>query len=541
MSSFYEFNCYEYRGPLDTPMCYLCTCEQCGNILIHGTCLKCNSRTGNSFTYDTIPESFDEVQIIPNPPPQCHFNIYLCQICERNSHYGYECSQRVMLVYEPEPCYTQNISDNDYSHDLPGLNPLIDHHCCYKCGNSLNNFFCRQCTCEFYGNGAHVGYNCPAQVPSTQTLPSFPQQYPCCEDYGGLPEADHCQPSQYTINHPIFNAHNDLFNSQNKLIEQLTSMCEMVGQFIQKKQEEKQIKEEQADNARYWKIPTCYDDDDDYNFAITPNEPVNSLSMRDEHFDTVLATESDEFIKFTVENLIPNPSESEGENECDVPPCFTTFLNILFDADYDFYSVDDHSLSDEDIQKKIYSNPLFDEEIISMKIDPHHFNAESNLIESMLNHDSSIIFSSSKIDSLFDEFAGELTFLKSIPPRISETDCDPENEIRLTKRLLYDNSSPRPPEEFVSKNSNADIESFSPSPILIKDSDSLMEEFDLSFNPDNPMPSSIEEDDYDSERDILILKELLDNYSLSPPENESFHLDIPLSSRPPVKPPNGNT
>nr|GFA43325.1 hypothetical protein [Tanacetum cinerariifolium] len=65
----------------DTPVCYLCTCEKCGNNLIYRTCLKCNSGTGNSFTYDTLPESFDEVQIIPNPPPQCHFNIYLCQIC----------------------------------------------------------------------------------------------------------------------------------------------------------------------------------------------------------------------------------------------------------------------------------------------------------------------------------------------------------------------------------------------------------------------------------------------------------------------------
>nr|GFC90346.1 hypothetical protein [Tanacetum cinerariifolium] len=150
--------------------------------------------TGNSFTYDSILESFDEVQISPNPPPQCHFNIYLCQICKSNYHYGYECLQRVPLVYEPEPCYIQNFSDNDYSHDLLGVNLLIDHHCCYKCENSLNDFFCYECTCEFCGNGAHVGYNCPAQVPSFQTLPSFPQQYPCCEDCGVLPEADHCQP-----------------------------------------------------------------------------------------------------------------------------------------------------------------------------------------------------------------------------------------------------------------------------------------------------------------------------------------------------------
>nr|GEZ23340.1 hypothetical protein [Tanacetum cinerariifolium] len=176
-----------------------------------------------------------------------------------------------------------------------------------------------------------------------------------------------------------------------------------------------------------------------------------------------------------------------------------------------------------------------------MKIDHHHFNAESDLIESLLNHDSSIILSSSKIDSLLDEFVGELTLLKSILSGVDETDCYPEENIHLIERLLYNNSSPRPPEEFVSDNSDTKIESFSPSPILIKDSDSFMEEIDLSFNPDDPMPPGIEEDDDEFERDTLIIEELLDNYSLSLPENESFCFDIPSFSRPPAKPPDGNT
>nr|GEV70589.1 hypothetical protein [Tanacetum cinerariifolium]GEV72120.1 hypothetical protein [Tanacetum cinerariifolium]GEV72835.1 hypothetical protein [Tanacetum cinerariifolium] len=362
--------------------------------------------------------------------------------------------------------------------------------------------------------------SCWLQLPSTSSFfpnsAKFPQQYPCCEDCGGLPKADHYQPPQHTVNNPIFNAHNDLLNSQNKLMElmeQLTSICAMVGQYIQKKQEENRIEEEQAAKAQNWKLPVCYDDDDDeerYNslkdniisglppyVAITPNEPDTSLSMGDEHLDNIPATELEEFIKSSVDNLVPNPSESEGENGCDVPACFTTFSNILFDTEYDFYSSDDQSFSDEDLSKEIYSNPLFDEEIIPMKIDPHPFNVESDLIESMLNHDSSIIISS-KIDSLFDEFLGELTLLKSIPSGIDDTDCYPEEETRFTKRLLYDNSSPRPPKELVYENSNADVESFSLSPIPIKDSDSLMKEIDLSFTPDDPMPSGIEEDDYDS-------------------------------------------
>nr|GEU68394.1 hypothetical protein [Tanacetum cinerariifolium] len=561
MSSYYEFNFYGCGRPSDTPVCYLCTCEQCGNVLSYGTCLNCNSGSGNSFTYDKIPKSYDEV---PNPPPQCHFNIYLCQICESNSHYGYECSQRVPLVYEPEPCYIQNFNDNDYSHDLPGVNPLSDHHCCYECGSSLNGFFCPHCTCEFCGNGAHVGYNFPAQVPSLQTLPSFPQQYPCYEDcvvthepYQCQPKNhdyyneqnscydsnsfgfDHGQPPRYTVNHPIFNAYNDLLTSQTMLMEQmtqLTSMCEMFCQIIQRKQEKKRIEEEQAANAQYWKIPACCDDDDDYNFAITPNEPVDPLSMGDEHLNTTSATESDEFIKFCVENLVPNPSESEGENGCDLPACFTTFSNILFDADYESDSSDYQSCSDEDFSKKIYSNPLFEEEIIPMKIDQHHFNVESDLIESMLNHDSFIIPSSSKNDSLLDEFTGELTLLKLIPPGIDETDCYSEEDIRLIERLLYDNSSPRLSKEFIFKNSYAAIKSFFPSLIPLEDSDS-----DLTFTPDDPMPPGIEEDDDDSERDILILEELLDNYSLSLPVNESFHFDIPSFFRPSAKPPDGNT
>nr|GFA85988.1 hypothetical protein [Tanacetum cinerariifolium] len=130
--------------------------------------------------------------------------------------------------------------------------------------------------------------------------------------------------------------------------------------------------------------------DDDYNFAITPNETVDSLIMGDEHLDTILATESDEFIKSCVENLVLNPSESEGENGYDMLACFTTFSNVLFDAEYEFDSVDDQSLHNEDFPEEIFLNPLFEEEINSMKIGQHHFNDESDLIESLLNHDSSI-------------------------------------------------------------------------------------------------------------------------------------------------------
>ncbi|GKB19302.1 hypothetical protein Tco_0853225 [Tanacetum coccineum] len=277
---------------------------------------------------------------------------------------------------------------------------------------------------------------------------------------------DQFQPLQYTVNHPIFNAQNSLLNSQNeflnsqnKLMEQMTSMCDMVGQFIQKKEEEKRIEEEQAAKDRYWKIPVCYNNDDNEEssiplkdiiivglppcVAITPvlftKEPVDSLIMEDEHLDTIPETESDELIKSSVEDLVQIPSESEdsSEGECDLPPYDDssknhdlTFSNPLFDIDEDFTSSDE-SFSEEDVPNenfKIFSNPLFDldEEITSTKVDQIDdevlentnsippgieypcFNAESDLLESLLHRDTSIN-DSQKIDSLLDEFAGELT------------------------------------------------------------------------------------------------------------------------------------
>ncbi|GKD67472.1 hypothetical protein Tco_1309580, partial [Tanacetum coccineum] len=117
--------------------------------------------------------------------------------------------------------------------------------------------------------------------------------------------------------------------------------------------EEKRLAEEQAARDRSWKIPVCYDDDEDNIIAITPvlpiEEPDNSLSMEDEHLDTIPVTESDEVIKSSVEDLIPIPSESEGipDKMCDVPLCKnTTPLNehseIVVNSD------DDNSSSDDD-------------------------------------------------------------------------------------------------------------------------------------------------------------------------------------------------
>ncbi|GKA05580.1 hypothetical protein Tco_0684700 [Tanacetum coccineum] len=316
-----------------------------------------------------------------------------------------------------------------------------------------------------------------------------------------------------------------------KLVQDLQSINEELAEYI---------------NTTSWNSPTSsYDDDDDeYSFAaqeylmtcstaIIPDSPkTNSLIMVDKHLDTIPKTESDEFIKSSVENLVQNPSESEDECECDVPDCddsqttnFSTFSNPLFD---DSTSSDDKSSHEEVIHEMsfiTYSNPLFDldEEIISSEFNPIHnedpdstpkndrFDAESYLLESLFNRDT-LMASSPKVDSTLDEFAGEL---KTIPPGI--VNREHEEYISMMERLLYDNSTPRPPEDFHAI-PNTIIESLPTFLIPVEDSDSLREEIDIFSGPDDSIPLGIESDDYDSEDD--------DN-STSFPEFESFHVDYP--------------
>ncbi|GKD44424.1 hypothetical protein Tco_1269069 [Tanacetum coccineum] len=426
-------------------------------------------------------------------------------------------------------------------------NPL-KYLCCTRFGGPHETFQCDQLIfnepyCENCG-GPHMSFQCQ---PMKQNFYNF--------NSSGY---DQFQPPQYPVSSQP--PEESIKEFSVKHAQEMITPVQSAVAIQQHEQAVQKEQEEQAAFTPYWKCPVFDEDDDEYTFqykeylenssnAITPylsaKEPDNSLSMGDEHLDIIPETESDELIKSSVENLVPIPSESEvfsdNESECDVlvGDDFTTFSNPLFDSDDDFSSSDDESFSDENVPKenfKIYSNSLFDEEIISSKIDPHHFNAESDLIESLLNRDISTV-SYPKIDSLFEEFSGELAHVDLIPPGINEAYFDSEEDIRLVEKSLDKNSSPRPPEELNSEISDAIIESFSPIPV--EDSDSLREEIDIFLAPDDSIPPGIENDNYDSEGDDLFLEELLNNDSVSLPEYESFHFDsynVPSSPRPPKKP-----
>nr|GFB02303.1 hypothetical protein [Tanacetum cinerariifolium] len=135
-------------------------------------------------------------------------------------------------------------------------------------------------------------------------------------------------------------------------------------------------------NSPGWNHFAVYDDDDDdvdYTITIThvlsTEEPDNSLSMGEEHLDTIPATESDEVIKSSVEDLVPIPSESEGipDTMCDVhlvnnptPLEAKDHFEIVINSNDDCSSSDDDSLYYENIEY-VEASP-HDSELVSLEV-----------------------------------------------------------------------------------------------------------------------------------------------------------------------------
>nr|GFC05391.1 hypothetical protein [Tanacetum cinerariifolium] len=243
------------------------------------------------------------------------------------------------VVNAPQDPIVFNQDPDENSSQSP---PHIDHQCCYGCGDSLDGIFCQRCTCKSCGKGAHYGYNCPSKV----LIISNPE--PCHDQ--NVDDFDKFQPSQPVTDH---------LNLQQRINDSMIELCGTFQAWLeQRKAQVVNLDFYSPKPLQYRKIPICYDDDDDAEsstslrdiiifklpscIAITPilstKETKDSLIMGDEHLDTIPEKESDEFIKSSVENLVPSLSKSEDERKCDVPVCddFTTFSNLLFDADNDF-------------------------------------------------------------------------------------------------------------------------------------------------------------------------------------------------------------
>ncbi|GJR57100.1 hypothetical protein Tco_1499262 [Tanacetum coccineum] len=93
-----QFHCFHCGDPLEDGIrCQRCTCERCGCHLSEGFCSFCKSKAGNSFVYDSNPNSFNNLPNVFTHLPQPQYETYSCELCGNDSHYGYDCPPRFPL------------------------------------------------------------------------------------------------------------------------------------------------------------------------------------------------------------------------------------------------------------------------------------------------------------------------------------------------------------------------------------------------------------------------------------------------------------
>ncbi|GJV65051.1 zinc finger, CCHC-type, retrotransposon gag domain protein [Tanacetum coccineum] len=434
----------------------------------------------------------------------------VCNTCGRR-HPG-ECRRAaVPFLYNPDPCFDQNF-DNNFPLTSPNLSQ--QYLCCENCGGPHETFQCQPLNQNFYepnycynSNSSGFDQYQPSHFSVIHHPPQKATVTECCKDrcklmetiQAFLKEYDHIPPKEKCM---ALLLAEERFLKIKQAMEEEKNQPEVMQELLLKLMNDLQIlngiQPKQAEQEEpvaqsfllNWNFPMA--DDDEYTIiyrkpkAITPDlpteEPDNSLSMGDEHLNTILETE-----KSSVENLVPIPSESKGISDkiCDVP----------------FYGND-------------------------------HFDAEFGLINSLLSRDISI--TSHKIDFLPEEFVGELDLIDLILPGIDDDDFDEEEgeididilqiedeilrEKLLNVNLLIDkieelNLTPSIP--YV-------LEYPSSSPIPVVDSNFLIEEVDTFLALEDSIPPGIEID-FDSEGDI-IFNDLLNNDPI--PEYERFTFDI---------------
>nr|GEY61147.1 hypothetical protein [Tanacetum cinerariifolium] len=373
--------------------------------------------------------------------------------------YCFHCKDVLRAGEACKRCPDNSLNDSPSISETSSQSPPDINHCCYECGDPLDGIFCKRCTCKSCGKNAHIGYNCPSKVLvisnpescNNQTIDELPQTLPIFHPTfhseaeslftldSTLTYVDESpnafNPPPQSLVYPCEFCRNDAYYGHYCTPQATFIYPEPFSRHSSTSSRIEYPRDGGSEAAAYLSThpskrltSLCFDDDDDddddedYTSAITPDEhvlsteePDDSLSMGDEHLDTIPATKSDEFIKSGVETLIPiltvedeftssqspksyldpegdmllfktflNDDHSsdfktkssstslnylleETNNFNNSLPEFTTFLNVLCDAECESDSSDDQSCSNEDVLEKIVSKPLCEEEIVPMK------------------------------------------------------------------------------------------------------------------------------------------------------------------------------
>nr|GEY96247.1 hypothetical protein [Tanacetum cinerariifolium] len=293
------------------------SCSYCGGPFNGGHGSSCSIvRAENKFFHDPNPFPYDNTPNFYDQSLQHHVETYSCDLCGNDSHYGYDFPPRVPLVYEQEPCYSQNFGDNYYPQNSSSFPQKYLYS--ENCGGPRESFQRQPRNQNFYKPNLCYNYI------------SFSFDQPPQHSINHQPQSIQEDLDQQRMNDECIKSHNDMIESRNKLLNTMQSVYEMILQ-----------REQAANPSTHKSEPSrrfnfCYDDDDDEestiplngtisqlpsSIAITPvlptMEPEESLIVEDEDLCTIPEKESDEFIKSSVEDLVPTPREFEDTSDSD--------------------------------------------------------------------------------------------------------------------------------------------------------------------------------------------------------------------------------
>nr|GEY18837.1 reverse transcriptase domain-containing protein [Tanacetum cinerariifolium] len=259
---------------------------------------------------------------------------------------------------------------------------------------------------------------------------------------------------------------------------------------------------------------------------LSTKEPEYSSSMGYEHSNTTLETESDEIIKFGVEELVQFLSENkvtlEDNRECDMPVCEDSFV---FDNHFEIFS---DSKIDDDIS--VYDDDFEDIDKEEVDLEDISQIQDVDLCEKLL----SITLLISNIESLNDNPTPDCVLNSSVSvPIFKVSDNSLSDNFRQNLKLFAIIRKRREMERLINlvKNNISDDSS----------NDPLLEEVDLFLASDNSIPPGIENFANDLEGDVCFLEELLiDDSILSHESSDSNFEDNPNHSSNPTPSTNPN-
>nr|GFB20868.1 hypothetical protein [Tanacetum cinerariifolium] len=238
---------------------------------------------GNSYVYDPNPNSFD---CPPDSyhPPYPTYETYSYDSYRNDSQFGYDCQSQFPLHYESKPGYNENYTS--YPYDSSSLSQ--QYLCCARCGGPHETCQCDQLIfdepyCKHCG-GPHMNYQCQPMNQDSYNSNSLGFDQP--------------QPPQSPVIHqpPQELSIQEMEDLKQQYLDELKRLCNLEyhdeikiaelkenfnGMSIEIRKKEKLLQQEQwaylSTHPSKRLHSFCFDDDDeDYTFAITPDETVLS-------------------------------------------------------------------------------------------------------------------------------------------------------------------------------------------------------------------------------------------------------------------------